>query len=143
MFGVAFGVLQRDLGAIGRAVQHELFIAQGLADRLDVLHRFLAGERAAGGPELQGALFAELADRVGAHFGGQRAAERPAVQGVRAAGAALVVDDQVAGPQRGGDGLGDEARQWVGRLAGSAGEREHGALTGAHRPARLEALHGE
>ncbi len=59
--GVLFGVLERDLRAVGGPVQHELFVARRFADRLDVLHRFLGCKRAARGPELQRALFVELA----------------------------------------------------------------------------------
>src|ERR1700722_5659455 len=36
VLGVAFGVLECPLGAVGDAEQHKLFVAGGLADRLDV-----------------------------------------------------------------------------------------------------------
>ncbi len=122
--GVLFGVLQRDLRPVGGPVQHELFVAERFADRLDVLHRFLARERARGRRRAAARTVRRAGPRSCAC---SRAGELWQFERVRAPGAALVVDDQVAAAQRGGDRLGDEARERVRRLAGPAGEREHGA----------------
>ena len=139
VLGVAFGVLERDLGAVGGAVEHELLVAERFAEGLDVLHRFLRRERPARWSELLGAFFEEPAGRaVGRVRERRRVVERLAAQRVRAAGAALVVDDQVAVVERRGDPFGQLAREWIGGLAGSAGEREHGAR--ALRRSALEPL---
>ncbi len=90
MLGVAFGVLLGDLRAVGGAVQNELFIPRGLADRLDVFRRFLGGVAAARRSDFERAAFERLARRAA------EAAQRGAAQRIRGAGAALVEDEQVA-----------------------------------------------
>ena len=69
---VVLGVLLRDLGAVAGAVQHELFIAARLADRLDVGDRIGGRVEAAAGPELVAARFDQRAERVGTGRGVRR-----------------------------------------------------------------------
>ncbi len=94
--GVLLGVLLGHLRAVAGAVQHELFIAAGLADRLDVGDGVGGRVEGARGAELVAARFDQRAERVvqvGAFEGvaGERRGQ---------ADAALVEDDQIA---RGGD----------------------------------------
>ena len=126
MVGVLRGVLERHLGPVGGAVEHELFVSGRLAQRLDVLDRFLRREGAPRGSDVERALFEELPEALAA----DRFFERGAAERVRGAGAALVEQQQVARAQRGRDRLGDEFVERQRCLPGTAGERDHGIAAG-------------
>ena len=134
VLGIAFGVLERDLGAVGGSVQDELFIAAGLPQRLDVFDRFLGRVGAARGSDLLRALFEELAARV------RCAAERCSARGSsagpsrRCRAGRTRADRALAERRR--DRLGDEFTQRQRRLARAARERDDGvAARRAIRPA--------
>ena len=119
--GVLLRVLLRHLGAVGGAPQHELFVAQRLAQRLDVGDGVEARVEGAFGADLFGARFDQLpAAVVGAGLFEAVAGER-----VRVAGAALVEHDQIARvedrPEQFGERFGERDR----RLPRPAGKRNH------------------
>ena len=120
---VAFGVLEGHLGAVGGAVQHELRVAGGATQRLDVLNRFLRRERPAGCADLFRATLEDAFERA------SRAFERGAAQRIRGARPALVEDEQVAPVQGRRQRLGVEFAERQCGLPGAAREREHGART--------------
>ena len=134
---VVLRVLLGDLRAVAGAVQDELFVAAGLADRLDVGDRVGGRVEARARPELAGA----LRDRRPRRAVVERLFEAVAGQRVRQADPALVEDDQVARggdrPEQFGELFGERQR----RLPRSAGERDHGAVRFADR--RAVAAHRE
>ena len=95
------GVVERDLGAVGDAEEDELLIAGLDAQGLDVVDRVRRAVEAARRPELVGARRRGVDDR------GDAAVEGRAAEPARAAGAALVVDEQVARGQRGPEDRGE------------------------------------
>ncbi len=118
---VLLGVLLGDLGAVGGAPQHELFVAPRAAQRLDVGDGVGGGVEGAFGPDLFGAGGDQLpGGAVGAGLFEAVAGER-----VRVAGAALVEDDQIARvedrSEQFDEGFGERDRG----LAGAACERDH------------------
>src|SRR5215471_4620980 len=94
-----------------------------MADRLDVLDRFLRRVSAARRPDLKRTAFQQLPDGTGADARQRGAAER-----VRGARAALVEQQQVARPERRRERLGDEFAEREHGLARTAGESDHRAL---------------
>ena len=81
------------------------------------------GVAAAGRPDFERAAFEGLARAAAAE-----AAQRAAAERIGRARAALVEHQQIARPERRGECLGDEFAERQRRLAGSAGERDHGGL---------------
>ena len=122
VFGVILGVLERDLGAVGGAVEHELFVAAGDADRFDVGDAVGGRVEGAFGADLAGARRDQRAERA------ERAGVFEAVAGerVREAGAALVVDDQVARREHRAEDFGEVFGERHRRLSGAARQRDDG-----------------
>jgi hypothetical protein len=130
--GVARGVVQRDLRAVGDAVQDELVVAALGPQRLEVVDARGGRELAAAHAELRGAAACDV---------GERQARQPAGQRRRRAGAALVEDEQVARRERGRDDGREVGGQRDRRLAGAARERDDRTVRRVAR--RDEPLGGE
>ena len=112
------GVVERDLGAVGDAEEDELLIPGLDAQGLDVVDRVRRAVEAAGSAQLVGA------GRRGVDDRGDPAVEGRAAEPARAAGAALVVDEQVARRQRGPEDRGELGGDGDGGLTRAAGQRD-------------------
>jgi hypothetical protein len=116
--GVLGGVVERHLGAVGDAEEHDLLVAGLGPDRLDVVDRVRGAVEAAPRAELIGAGRDGLGDRA------DRVLEGRAAQAAGAAGAALVEDDEVAVGEPGPEDRRELGRGGERGLAGAAGERD-------------------
>ncbi len=120
VLGVLLGVLLGDLGAVGGAPQHELFVAPRAAQRLDVGDGVGGGVEGAFGPDLVGARGGQL---PGGAVGAGRF-EAVAGERVRVAGAALVEDELIARVEDRAEQFGEVFGERDRGLPRAAGERD-------------------